>query len=291
MGLNISPSPYLTTDFYERPRQRRHDIPDKNATKPGIGAEMMTVTQFLSELKPQLCQWKDTACTSGPPGPPGPPGPRGQKGHRGRKGPKGKNGSKGDHGIMGLPGKSGKQGIAGLKGSQGEVGSKGQKGNMGLPGMPGAKGEPGEPISAPTVAVSPANLTVNEGQSASFQCSVTGNPELAVVWSRMNSQLELSQSAVSQGMLRLRNLKESDAGIYRCSATNILGNAQEATQLAVNGEYSVLTCMYKVILLLLLILNSLIDNAINSLTGFFFFAIRSQRALGYVELIKNFIMP
>ena len=197
---------------------------------------MMKVTRFLSELKPQLCQSKDKVCTSGPPGPPGPLGPRGQKGDRGRKGTKGKNGNKGDQGIMGPPGKSGKQGIAGLQGSQGEVGPKGQKGNMGLPGIPGAKGEPGEPISAPTVAVSPAKLTVNEGRSASFQCSVTGNPNPVIVWRRVNSQSALSLSAVYQGMLRLQNLKGSDAGIYRCSATNVLGNAHEDTQLVVHGN-------------------------------------------------------
>ena len=197
---------------------------------------MVKVRQFLSDLKPQLCQWKGDACTSGPPGPPGPPGPRGQKGDRGRKGTKGKNGNRGDQGIMGPPGKSGKQGIVGLKGSQGEIGPKGQKGDMGPPGVTGVKGEPGEPISAPTVSVSPAKLTVNEGRSASFHCSVTGNPEPAVVWSRVNNHSGLSQSAVSRGLWRLRNVKGSDAGIYRCSATNILGNAHQDTQLIVNGE-------------------------------------------------------
>ena len=244
VGLNIRKSLlqclisfYLKTDFYERRRQRRNDKPNKNTTKGDIRADtMIKLKQFLSELKPQLCQWKGDACTSGPPGPPGPPGPRGQKGDRGRKGPKGKNGNKGDQGIMGPPGKSGKQGIAGLQGSQGAVGPKGQKGNMGLPGIPGAKGEPGEPISAPTVAVSPAKLTVNEGRSASFQCSVTGNPNPVIVWSRVNSQSGLSLSAVSRGMLRLQNLKGSDAGIYRCSATNILGKSHEDTQLVVHGN-------------------------------------------------------
>ena len=37
-------------------------------------------------------------------------------------------------------------------------------------------------------------------------------------------------------MLRLQNLKGSDAGIYRCSATNFLGNAHEDTQLIVHGN-------------------------------------------------------
>ena len=134
---------------------------------------------------------------------------------------------------MGSPGKSGKQGI---KGPQGEDGPKGQKGDVGLPGKPGAKGEPGKSISAPTVVVSPAKLTVNESQSASFQCSVAGNPQPTVVWSRVNSQTEVSQSAVSGKMLRLRNVKGSDTGIYRCSATNILGKAHAESQLEVNGK-------------------------------------------------------
>ena len=228
---------YLKTDFYERRRQKRNHKPDKNATEVDIGADtIIKVKQFLKFLKPQLCQSKGDPCTPGNPGPPGPPGPRGQKGDRGRKGTKGKNGNKGDQGIMGPPGKSGKQGIAGLQGSRGEVGPKGQKGNMGLPGIPGAKGEPGEPISAPTVAVSPTKLSVNEGRSASFQCSVTGNPEPVIVWSRVNSHSGLSQPAVSRGLWRLRNVKGSDAGIYRCSATNILGNAHQDAQLVVNGE-------------------------------------------------------
>ena len=76
---------------------------------------------------------------------------------------------------MGSPGMSGKQGIMGPAGPKGDVGVKGRKGDMGPASMPGAKGEPGESISAPVVAVSPKTLTINEGGSASFQCSVNGN--------------------------------------------------------------------------------------------------------------------
>ena len=166
-------------------------------------------------------------------GPPGPPGPKGEKGSRGRRG------NKGDQGILGSPGRSGKQGIMGPRGI---IGQKGQKGDVGPLGTPGAKGQPGESISAPTVAVSPAKSTVNEGSSASFQCSATGNPEPVVMWSRVNSQSVLSQSAVSGGIFRLRNVKADDSGIYRCSATNILGNGQEDTQLEVNGECSISSC-------------------------------------------------
>ena len=137
---------------------------------------------------------------------------------------------------MGSPGKSGRQGIMGPVGPQGEAGPKGQKGVMGLVGFPGAKGEPGESISAPTVAVSPAKLTVNERGSALFQCSATGNPQPAVVWSKMNSQSVATLSAVSLGKLHLLNVTGNDSGIYQCSATNILGKAVAVVQLIVNGK-------------------------------------------------------
>ena len=206
----------------------------RNTTKSKNTVKTMNKeVKLLSELRQRLCQSKSATCPSGPPGPPGPPGPRGQKGVRGRRGQKGKSGNKGDHGIMGSPGNSGKQGIMGPVGPQGEVGPKG---DMGSAGIPGVKGEPGESISAPTVTVSPTKLTVNEGGSASFQCSASGNPEPAVVWSKLNSQSELSQSAVSAGRLRLRNVKGSDSGVYQCSAENILGKALAVAQLEVNGK-------------------------------------------------------
>ena len=196
---------------------------------------MNKINKFLLEL----CQSKGGTCSSGPPGPPGPPGLRGEKGTRGRRGPKGRPGNKGDRGIIGSLGKSGKQGIMGPVGRNGEAGQKGQKGDIGSAGMPGAKGEPGESISAPVVVVSPTTLTVNENGTASYQCSVSGYPEPAVVWSKLDNRSEISQSAVSKGKLLLRNVKASDSGGYRCSAANILGQAQAQVQLVVNGNFFV----------------------------------------------------
>ena len=211
---------------YKLYRHRRNAGPIKNTTKAENMAEtMLKMSRLLSELKPHLCQSRAVACSSGPPGPPGPPGPRGRKGPRGQKG---KKGDKGDQGIMGPPGKRGKQGIMGPMGPQGP---KGEKGDLGPPGMPGPKGEPGESISVPTLAVSPAKMTVNESGTASFQCSAAGNPEPAVEWSKLNSQL-----AVSEGNLRLWNVTGNDSGLYQCSATNILGKARAVAQLIVNGR-------------------------------------------------------
>ena len=121
-------------------------------------------------------------------------------------------------------------------GPPGVTGPKGRKGDIGSAGMPGSKGEPGESISAPSVAVSPARSTVNETGSATFKCSVIGNPKPTVVWSKLNSQTNISQSLVSGETLHLQNLKGSDAGVYKCSAVNILGQAHAVGHLIVNGE-------------------------------------------------------
>ena len=112
---------------------------------------------------------------------------------------------------MGLPGRHGKQGIIGPVGIRGEPGTngiKGEKGDMGAAGRPGTKGEPGESISIPTVVVSPETLTVNETQSASFQCTASGNPEPTVMWIKLSNQSDIAQSAVSGGMLRLEEVRE-----------------------------------------------------------------------------------
>ena len=84
------------------------------------------------------------------------------------------------------------------------------------------------------VAVSPKTLTVNEGGSASFQCSVSGNPKPAIKWIKTNRQS--SRSVVSGGKLLLKNVRGSDSGTYNCSAVNILGQAQALVQLIVNGK-------------------------------------------------------
>ena len=199
--------------------------------------------KLVSEMRRELCQSNIDRCSRGPAGPPGPPGPRGERGDRGRRGNKGRTGNRGDNGIMGPPGRSGKQGIMGPTGSKGETGLKGEKGDTGTAGMngtagmKGAKGEPGESIAAPTVAVSPAKMTVNESKTASFQCSVSGNPKPLSTWSKLERKSEKILSATTDGKLILPNAAGSDSGVYKCSASNILGQAQALVRLVVNGKF------------------------------------------------------
>ena len=225
---------------------------------------MLKINKLLLEGKVHLCQSKGVACSSGPRGPPGPRGLRGHKGARGQRGQKGRIGNKGDQGIMGSPGKSGKQGIMGPLGLQGETGNKGEKGDMGPKGMRGTKGEPGESISSPAVVVSPVTLTVNEGGTASFQCSASGNPEPTVAWSKLDNHSKITQSLISGGKLELKKVTGNYSGVYQCSATNILGNSQEVVLLAVNGEFLEIfngkkLCIYRGILVYIVWLSSIIN--------------------------------
>ena len=144
--------------------------------------------QLVAGLRQKLCQSNTDKCSQGAPGPLGPPGPRGERGEQGRKENKGRTGSKGDNGIMGPPGRSGKQGIMGPLGSKGATGLKGGKGDTGTAGTKGAKGEPGESIAAPTVAVWPPEMKVNESKIASFQCSVSNNPKPVSTWSKLEGK-------------------------------------------------------------------------------------------------------
>ena len=199
--------------------------------------ERFTSDNLVSELRQKLCQSNLDRCSRGPAGPPGPPGPRGERGDRGRRGNKGRTGNKGDNGIMGPPGRSGKQGIMGPSGSKGKTGLKGEKGDAGTAGMKGSKGEPGESIAAPTAAVSPAKMTVNESKTASFQCSVSGNPKPVSTWSKLEGKSEKNLSTTRDGKLILSNAAGSDSGVYKCSASNILGQAQALVRLVVNGKF------------------------------------------------------
>ncbi|XP_044167035.1 uncharacterized protein LOC114949488 isoform X1 [Acropora millepora] len=213
------------------PRNRRSDYSMNNKTenepKPD---KRLKPRNYFAGLKLILCQPNTDTCYTGPPGLPGPPGPRGVRGARGRKG------YKGDNGIMGPPGRSGKHGIMGPSGSKGETGLKGEKGDTGTAGMKGAKGEPGESIAAPTVVASPAKMTVNESKTASFQCSVSGNPKPVSTWSKLEQKAEKELSTTRDGKLILPNTAASDSGVYKCSASNIVGQAQVLVRLAVNVQ-------------------------------------------------------
>ena len=159
-------------------------------------------------------------------------GRTGEKGARGRRGRRGKAGHRG---LMGPPGRHGKTGM------RGPPGARGQRGNNGSPGPrgpQGPKGDPGESISAPTVVVSPAALTVNQTQNAILFCSANGNPKPEIEWTKVNGSVLSGRVRKSRnGQLTVTAASFNDSGVYQCTASNVLGRATDAGVLTVQGGF------------------------------------------------------
>ena len=110
-------------------------------------------------------------------------------------------------------------------------------GAAGPRGMAGLKGEPGESISTPEVTVSPVTQTVTENQSATFYCSVSGNPEPVVSWMKVGGSLAKERSKIKEngGNLEIKSSTFNDSGQYNCTAVNILGKESKVVTFLVEG--------------------------------------------------------
>ncbi|XP_029434740.1 basement membrane-specific heparan sulfate proteoglycan core protein isoform X5 [Rhinatrema bivittatum] len=67
--------------------------------------------------------------------------------------------------------------------------------------------------------------TVLAGNAVEFECLAIGDPQARVTWSKVGSRLP-PDVVISGGMLKIEEVKQSDAGQYRCTATNDMGTVQ-----------------------------------------------------------------
>lgn len=67
--------------------------------------------------------------------------------------------------------------------------------------------------------------TVLAGNSVEFECLAIGDPRARVTWSKVGSRMP-ADVIISGGMLKIEQVKQSDAGQYRCTATNEVGEVQ-----------------------------------------------------------------
>jgi len=101
----------------------------------------------------------------------------------------------------------------------------------------GLKGDPGGSISSPEVTVSPVTQTVTENQTATFNCSVRGNPRPTVTWSKVNGSLVAERLSTDQnGGLEITKSTFTDSGYYMCTAVNVLGKDEKTAKLIVEGK-------------------------------------------------------
>ncbi|MGH0121397.1 UNVERIFIED_CONTAM: hypothetical protein FKN15_077799 [Acipenser sinensis] len=76
--------------------------------------------------------------------------------------------------------------------------------------------------------------TVMVGNQVEFECQAIGDPQPTVTWSKVNGRLP-SHIIVQGGMLKIEQVKEADAGHYRCTATNAVGSVQSEVVLNVQS--------------------------------------------------------
>ncbi|XP_051515995.1 basement membrane-specific heparan sulfate proteoglycan core protein isoform X1 [Myxocyprinus asiaticus] len=76
--------------------------------------------------------------------------------------------------------------------------------------------------------------TVMVGNSVEFECQATGDPQPTVRWSKMGGSLP-DHVVVKDNVLRIEQVTETDAGQYRCTATNNVGSVQSQVVLNIQS--------------------------------------------------------
>ena len=199
-------------------RQKRSVPSAHTQTNPTITPSyvQLLIRDELRLLQNQICAKDHVLCRAGPQGKPG---------RRGRPGRPGK------HGPLGAPGPMGMKGDPGIPGDTGPPGPRGRQGEK------GEKGEQGKSISSPRLIETSIEKTVNEGQTAVLKCAADGNPHPRITWTKRKSSLPVGRHVLEPGSaLIIKNVKPGDAGIYSCSAQNLLGSINASGQLNVQCE-------------------------------------------------------
>ncbi|KAI3358058.1 hypothetical protein L3Q82_002967 [Scortum barcoo] len=80
------------------------------------------------------------------------------------------------------------------------------------------------PLSLPKFHTHPVSMSVDEGGVARFQCQISGVPEANITWERDRVPLDTSDNRYTllpMGILQVTGVRQTDAGVFRCVATNI----------------------------------------------------------------------
>ncbi|XP_076086554.1 basement membrane-specific heparan sulfate proteoglycan core protein-like isoform X4 [Mytilus galloprovincialis] len=92
-------------------------------------------------------------------------------------------------------------------------------------------------VLKPVVTVNPTELEDTVGQTIVFQCNVQGPGPFNVIWSRIDGQGLPNRAQVGpRYSLTIRDVQETDAGRYVCTATNVHGSNRQYVNLIVLGK-------------------------------------------------------
>ena len=98
---------------------------------------------------------------------------------------------------------------------------------------------------APEISKHPKDATILEKYNVAFSCLVVGNPPPSVSWTKNGVELDFTAnhrvrlfSTNNNHSLAITDVQQSDAGQYRCVASNTVGRSTSlSATLAVPCEY------------------------------------------------------
>ncbi len=82
------------------------------------------------------------------------------------------------------------------------------------------------------------NKTIAEGGAVNLTCNASGTPPLMVSWLKPDGQ------RVDASELMLTNINRSEAGEYRCEASNECGNASQTATINVQCKLTIHACCW-----------------------------------------------
>ena len=65
------------------------------------------------------------------------------------------------------------------------------------------------------------------------ECQVSSFPPAVITWTKVLGELTRTRAVSKDGQLSIKNAQKTDSGLYKCSASNILGQISAVTQLNV----------------------------------------------------------
>ena len=76
-------------------------------------------------------------------------------------------------------------------------------------------------------------MLAQENENVAITCNATGQPLPQITWSKSVGTLPKSRTYLSNGVIRIRQVKKTDSGTYICEAENIMGLKQGVIQLII----------------------------------------------------------
>ena len=89
--------------------------------------------------------------------------------------------------------------------------------------------------AVPQVTVNPTTRTAARGSTVTFQCLAQGFPAPDITWHKEGGELPYDYS-ISNGVLTINNIAETDEGAYVCTAINDGGSSEYTAHLIVGGS-------------------------------------------------------